>query len=180
MVDREKTNRKIPWRKPWQPTPIVSPGESHGQRSLAGYSPWGHKELDMTEQHTDAVEKVRNSHLIFAWCSTIASIGFKMLQRRKWEIRDRKRLSKCWWLCSLYDFFYFRMCLKFFTMKMKTNHGHDTLTTDGTKSERTSGLEEGWRLHLLTRESNALLFSVLKSGESVLSVTLYGHLGWIS
>ena len=40
----------------------------------------------------------------------------------------------------------------------------------------TSGLEEGWRLHLLTRESNAWLFSVLKSGESVLSITLYGHL----
>ena len=33
----------------WQPTPVSLPGESHGQRSLAGYSPWGHKELDMTE-----------------------------------------------------------------------------------------------------------------------------------
>ena len=40
---------KIPWRKAWQPTPVFLPGESHGQRSLAGYSPWGHKELDMTE-----------------------------------------------------------------------------------------------------------------------------------
>ena len=40
---------KIPWRKEWQPTPIVLPGEFHGQRSLAGYSPWGRKELDMTE-----------------------------------------------------------------------------------------------------------------------------------
>ena len=33
----------------WQPTPVFFPGESHGQRNLAGYSPWGHKELDMTE-----------------------------------------------------------------------------------------------------------------------------------
>ena len=32
----------------WQPTPVFLPGESHGQRSLAGYSPWGHKELDVT------------------------------------------------------------------------------------------------------------------------------------
>ena len=40
---------KIPWRKEWQPTPIFLPGEFHGQRSLAGYSPWGRKELDMTE-----------------------------------------------------------------------------------------------------------------------------------
>ena len=32
----------------------ILPGESHGQRSLAGYSPWGHKELDMTEHTHDA------------------------------------------------------------------------------------------------------------------------------
>ena len=31
----------IPWRREWQPTPVFLPGESHGQRSLAGYSPWG-------------------------------------------------------------------------------------------------------------------------------------------
>ena len=41
---------KIPWKKAWQPTPGFLPGESHGQRSLVGYSPKGCKELDMTEQ----------------------------------------------------------------------------------------------------------------------------------
>ena len=40
---------KIHWRRAWQPTPVFSPGESHGQRSLAGYSPQGHKESNMTE-----------------------------------------------------------------------------------------------------------------------------------
>ena len=40
---------KIPWRSKWQPTPVFPPAESHGQRSLAGYSPWGHKELDTTK-----------------------------------------------------------------------------------------------------------------------------------
>ena len=40
---------KIPWRRKWQPTPVFSPGKFHGLRSLVGYSPWGHKELDMTE-----------------------------------------------------------------------------------------------------------------------------------
>ena len=35
---------KIPWRRKWQPTPVFLPGESHGQRSLAGYRPWGRKE----------------------------------------------------------------------------------------------------------------------------------------
>ena len=36
-------------RRAWQPTPVFLPGESHGQKSLAGYSPWSHKELDTTE-----------------------------------------------------------------------------------------------------------------------------------
>ena len=40
---------KIPWRRKWQPTPVLSPGKSHGQRSLVGYSPWSCKESDMTE-----------------------------------------------------------------------------------------------------------------------------------
>ena len=39
---------KIPWRRAWQPTPVFLPGKSHGQRSLEGYSLWGHKELDTT------------------------------------------------------------------------------------------------------------------------------------
>ena len=43
---------KIPWRREWLPTPVFLPGEFHGQRSLAGHSPWGLKELDMTEQLT--------------------------------------------------------------------------------------------------------------------------------
>ena len=37
------------WRRAWQPTPVFLPGKSHGRRSLAGYSPWGHKESDTTE-----------------------------------------------------------------------------------------------------------------------------------
>ena len=38
-----------PWKRTWQPTPGFLPGESRGQRSLAGYSPLGCKESDMTE-----------------------------------------------------------------------------------------------------------------------------------
>ena len=41
--------RKIPWRRSWQSTPVVLPGEFHGQRSLMGYSPRSCKDLDMTE-----------------------------------------------------------------------------------------------------------------------------------
>jgi len=40
---------KIPWRKEWLPTPAFLPGESHGQMSLVDCSPWGCKDMDMTE-----------------------------------------------------------------------------------------------------------------------------------
>ena len=40
---------KILWRRKWQPTPVFLPEELHGQRRLAGYSPWGGKESDVTD-----------------------------------------------------------------------------------------------------------------------------------
>ena len=40
--------RKIPWRRKWQPTPVLLPGKSHGQRSLSDYSPWGCEESNTT------------------------------------------------------------------------------------------------------------------------------------
>ena len=43
---------KTPWRRAWQLTPVSLPGESHGQRSLVGCSPWGCKESGTTEQLT--------------------------------------------------------------------------------------------------------------------------------
>ena len=54
--------RKIPWRRKWHPTPVFLSGESHGQRNLAGYSPWGHEESDMTEgteTHTGMTRRSR-------------------------------------------------------------------------------------------------------------------------
>ena len=41
---------KILWRRTQQPTPVILPGESHGERSLVGYDPQGHKESDTTEE----------------------------------------------------------------------------------------------------------------------------------
>ena len=53
---------KIPWRRAWQPTPVFLPGESHGQRSLVGYSSWGYKDLDMTEQLNTSL------HIVSLFC----------------------------------------------------------------------------------------------------------------
>ena len=44
--------REDPWKMKWLPTPVFLPGESHGQRSLVGYSPWSRKESDTTKQLT--------------------------------------------------------------------------------------------------------------------------------
>ena len=45
---------RFPWRRAWQPSPVFLPGESHGQRSLAGYSPWGHSETQLKWLSTHA------------------------------------------------------------------------------------------------------------------------------
>ena len=47
--DMGSISGSIPWRRAWQPTPVFLPEEPYGQRSLAGYSPWGLKESDTAE-----------------------------------------------------------------------------------------------------------------------------------
>ena len=74
----------------WQPTPAFIPRESHGQRSLVGYSPWGRKESDMTEWLTHSLtleSAVKNLPTI---CRRHRSPRFnpwvrKILWRRKWQ-----------------------------------------------------------------------------------------------
>ena len=62
---------KIPWKREWLPTPVFLPGGYHGQRSLMGYSPLGHKELDTTERLQTHIHNVflfsvfHICHLIF-------------------------------------------------------------------------------------------------------------------
>ena len=63
------------WRREWQSTPVVLPEESHGQRSLEGYNPWGHKELDMTEQLTTSSNyKLYLRSQIMDFCDSLNSI----------------------------------------------------------------------------------------------------------
>ena len=55
---------KIPWRREQQPTPVFLPGDSHGQRSLASYSPWGHKD-------SDTIWRL-STHIVVCACSSPA------------------------------------------------------------------------------------------------------------
>ena len=52
---------KIPWRMKWLPTPVFLPGESLGQRSLAGYSKWGHTELGRYDRRDGAYMHTQTS-----------------------------------------------------------------------------------------------------------------------
>ena len=56
---------KILWRRAWQPTPVFLPEESHGQRSLVGYSPWGCR-VEQGE-HTHTEELISNSQSRSEW-----------------------------------------------------------------------------------------------------------------
>ena len=59
FVMQETQVQSLDWKDPLEKgmatTPVFLPEESHGQRSLEGYSPWGHKESDITEPITDAI-----------------------------------------------------------------------------------------------------------------------------
>ena len=64
--------REISWRRTWKSTPVFLPGESHGQRGLAGYSPWSCKELGMTE-----VTEHNIFHCMNVLCCIYPSISVK-------------------------------------------------------------------------------------------------------
>ena len=75
---------KIPWRRKWQPTPVVSPGKPRGWRSLVSYSSWGHRETDTPERlhmHTGAL-----LCYIFSICAWIfqTQVLFRGRQGRNW------------------------------------------------------------------------------------------------
>ena len=84
-----------PWRRKWQPTPVLLPGKSPGQRSLVGYSPWGRKESDTTERLN--IHFHFQSHHIFWTCrnalqiqkSKIMPFGPSTLKGCCWTIRRR-------------------------------------------------------------------------------------------
>ena len=55
---------KVPWRRKWQPTPVLLAGKFHGWRNLVGYTPRGHKESDTTEQLYFLSQTVSKSHSV--------------------------------------------------------------------------------------------------------------------
>ena len=93
--------RNILWRRKWQPTPVFLPGESHGQRSLVGYSPWGHKGSDMTEWLSIAQNRSRkvNPKLTSAGIEPEKEVGTRTgayyIHKLTWEI-ERDHFNCPW------------------------------------------------------------------------------------
>ena len=69
--------RKIPWRRSWQPTPVLLPGESHGQMGLAGYCPWGHWVTEWA--HSTDMDRTQGS-----WNLTVGADDLGILVTHRW------------------------------------------------------------------------------------------------
>ena len=81
--------RNIPWSRKWQPTSAFLAGEFHGQRSLAGYRPWGRNELDMTEATQQQQQGAMKRDSLVPQKNQKALSKMVWLLQRDWEV-DRK------------------------------------------------------------------------------------------
>ena len=83
------------WRRHWHPNPVLLPGESHGQRSLVGCSPWHRTESDTTEatwrrQQQRSLQKIRDTKGTFH-----AKIG-TIKERNSLDLTEAEDIKKKW------------------------------------------------------------------------------------
>ena len=89
--------RKIPWRREQLPTPVFLPGEMHGQRSLAGYSPWSLKESDTTvglKHKAQSILKKKKDNFIWIMKFHCFQQGRYMVSLKPWLYKDSAALSR--------------------------------------------------------------------------------------
>ena len=80
----------MPWRRKWQPAPVFLPGEFHGQRSLAGCSPWGHERV----RHNWVTKQQQQKHTVIKVAKTIKGYFFlNSHQEGPLESRERRFLD---------------------------------------------------------------------------------------
>ena len=90
---------KIPWRKEWLTSPVFLPGESHGQKRLVCYNPWGHKKSNMTEQlrkhaQEETEAKWESTLQINAWESTFRDIWLDNTTRGNQKVKENTSVCK--------------------------------------------------------------------------------------
>ena len=84
--------RKVPWKRKWQPTPVFLPGKFHEQRSLAGYSPWGHKRV----RHDLATKQQQQSFNIILIYLTWVSMSSPWESKKSWHIKTNDSWDSLW------------------------------------------------------------------------------------
>ena len=93
---------KIPWRRKWHPTPVLLPGKCHGQRSLAGYSPQGHRESDVTERTHTAYKTAHNNTVCPKAGLEAGRPGRLSQQLRDCEGSNARDRTKCFYSKALW------------------------------------------------------------------------------
>ena len=116
--------RKIPWRRKWQPTPVFLPGKSHGQRSLVGYSPQGHKESDTMEHiyfymHETGMEGYTKISNIYWLC---VGLGGQWLLARCQVTGEEEGLEASWYILLYLLTFESRKRITYFKIKFKNRN----------------------------------------------------------
>ena len=92
--------RKIPWRRKQQLTPLFLPGKFHGQRSLVGYSPWGHKQSNTTEGLSTHTHTHTHTHT----CAQGARAGLGLLAALLWRESSTCRGNEPWGMMIMFIF----------------------------------------------------------------------------
>ena len=96
-----------PWRRKWQPTPVLLPGKSHGQKNLAGYSPWGHKRVghDWATDHTHTHLKLDLADVykwLFSFGRSLLWLDFRKSLNHSPTINTHKPTHTYHWgLCNI-------------------------------------------------------------------------------
>ena len=87
---------KIPWRRTWQPTPVLLPGESRGQRSLVGYSPWNHKESDAAEATEYTVHTVAKKNVLLPFYVNTVTWKLLLVMDSGFDFHHTRKLFLPW------------------------------------------------------------------------------------
>ena len=127
--------RKISWRRKWQPTPVLLPGEFHWQRSLAGYSPWGHKESNATKKLTLSL----SLQVLWSWqkIRKVSVKHSKQDQGHSWESLNEQLFSAL----KTAEYWHKLILRMSFTVRWHHRHnGHEFEQTPG-DGERQGSLE---------------------------------------
>ena len=97
----QSLGQKIPWRRKWQPTPVFSPGESDGRRSLVGYCPRGRKESDTTDRLHFFRKHIKKQRYYFVNKGLLSQgYGFSSSHVRMWELDYKESWAPkkwCFW-----------------------------------------------------------------------------------